>query len=135
MLIGFLLIWLITALGLWLVTLMVGGVKAESSGSLLLAALVLGVINAVIRPLLWFLTLPLTVFTFGLFALLINAVMIKLTAAIVPGFEVERFGDAILAAIIMALLAIAGFILVQWLMFDTVYWMQINTAVHPMYKI
>lgn len=135
MLIGFLLIWLITALGLWLVTLMVGGVKADSSGSLLLAALVLGVINAFIRPILWFLTLPLTVFTFGLFALLINAVMIKLTAAIVPGFEVEHFGDAVLAAIVMALLAIAGFILVQWLMFDTVYWMQMNTTVHPMYRI
>ncbi|TCK17744.1 putative membrane protein [Thiogranum longum] len=134
MLVGFLVIWLITALGLWLVTLMVGGVKADSAGSLLLAALVLGIFNAVIRPILWFLTLPLTVFTFGLFALLINAVMLKLTAAIVPGFEVERFGDAVLAAIIMALLAIVGFIFVQWLMFDTVYWMHMSTG-HPMYNI
>jgi putative membrane protein len=134
MLIGFLVIWLITTAGLWLVTLMVGGVRAKSAGSLLLAALVLGIINAVIRPVLWFLTLPLTVITFGLFALLINAVMLKLTASIVPGFEVERFGDAVLAAIIMALLAIIGFILVQWLMFDTVFWIHMSTN-HPMYGI
>jgi putative membrane protein len=80
------------------------------------------------------LTLPLTVLTFGIFALLINAVMLKLTATIVPGFKVERFSDAVLAAIIMALLAIAGFILIQWLMFDAVYWMHMSTS-HPLYGI
>ena len=69
MLIGLLVFWLMTALGLWLVTLLVSGVRARSVGSLLLAALVLGVVNAVIRPLLWILTLPLTVLTFGLFVL------------------------------------------------------------------
>jgi len=126
MLLGMIVIWLLTAAGLWLVTLMVGGIKARSAGSLLLAALVLGIMNAVIRPILWFLTLPLTVLTFGLFALLINAVMLKLTAAIVPGFEVERFGDALLAAVIMALLAIVGFVLVQWLMFDSVHWIYLS---------
>jgi len=130
MLIGLLLIWLMTATGLWLVTLLVSGVRAQSTGDLLLAALVLGVVNAVIRPLLWILTLPLTVFTFGLFALLINALMVKITAVMVPGFEVDSFGDALLAAVIMALLAIAGFVFLQWFLFDTVFWLQMG-PVHP----
>ncbi len=131
MLIGLLLIWLITALGLWLVTVLVSGVRARSTSDLLLAALVLGAINASIRPLLWVLTLPLTVLTFGLFALLINALMVKFAAVLVPGFEVDSFGDALLAAVIMALLAIAGFILLQWLLFDAVFWMQAGSSGQP----
>ncbi len=134
MLIGILFIWLLTAAGLWLVTLLLKGVRARSATDLLLAALVLGLINAFIRPLLWMLTLPLTVFTFGIFALLINAFMVKLTAAIVPGFEVDRFSDAVLAAIVMALLAIIGFILLQVFMFDTVFWFHMDSG-HPRYGI
>ncbi len=134
MLIGLLIIWLITAIGLWLVTVLASGVRARSIGSLLLAALVLGAINAIIRPLLWVLTLPLTVFTFGLFALLINALMVKITAALVPGFEVDSFGDALLAAVIMALLAIVGFIFLQWFLFDAVFWMQMGPG-HPRFGI
>jgi len=130
MLIGLLVIWLITATGLWLVTVLVPGVRARSAGDLLLAALVLGAINAFIRPLLWILTLPLTVLTFGLFALLINALMVKIAAAVVPGFEVDGFGDALLAAVIMALLAIVGFIFLQWFLFDTVFWLQMEHG-HP----
>jgi len=130
MLIGILLIWLITALGLWLVTLIVPGVHVRTTGDLLLAAFVLGAINAIIRPILWFLTMPLTVLTFGLFALLINAFMVKLTAALVPGFEVDSFGNALLAAVIMALLAIAGFIFLQWFLFDAIFWMQMGPG-HP----
>jgi len=130
MLFGLLLIWLVTAIGLWLVTLVVPGVRCQSTGDLLLAALVLGIINALIRPLLWLLTLPLTVLTFGLFALLINALMVKITAAVVPGFNVDSFGDALLAAVIMAMLAIAGFVFVQWFMFDAVFWMHMEPT-HP----
>jgi len=130
MLFGLLLIWLVTAIGLWLVTLVVPGVRCQSTGDLLLAALVLGIINALIRPLLWLLTLPLTVLTFGLFALLINALMVKITAAVVPGFNVDSFGDALLAAVIMAMLAIAGFVFVQWFMFDAVFWMHMGPT-HP----
>jgi len=131
MLIGFLVIWLFTAIGLWLVTLLVSGVRAESAVSLLLAALVLGIVNAFIRPLLWVLTLPLTILTFGLFALLINALMVKITAAMVSGFEVDSFGDALLASIIMALLAVTGFIFLQWFLFDTIFWLQTSPG-HPL---
>jgi len=134
MLIGLFLIWLLTAMGLWIVTLLVPGVHARTSGGLLLAALLLGAINAFIRPLLWVITLPLTVFTFGLFALLLNALMVKITASLVPGFEVDSFGDALLAAVIMALLAIVGFIFLQWFLFDAVFWMQMGPR-HPHFGI
>lgn len=134
MLIGLLIIWLITALGLWLVTILVPGVRARSTGGLFLAALVLGAINAVIRPLLWVLTLPLTVLTFGIFALLINALMVKLTASMVPDFEVDDFGDALLAAVIMTLLSIVGFIFLQWFLFDAVFWIEMGPG-HPGFVI
>lgn len=125
MIFGLLLIWLITAIGLWLVIFLVPGIRAKSTGDLIIAALVLGIINALIRPLLWILTLPLTVITFGIFALFINALMIKVTAAIVPGFEIDRFSDALLAAFIMAMLAISGFIFIQWFLFDSVFWFEV----------
>jgi len=134
MLIGFLLIWLVTALGLWVVTILVPGVNTRSAGDLMLAALVLGAINAVIRPLLWVLTMPLTVLSFGMFALIINALMIKLAADLVPGFEIDSFGNAMLAAVIMALLAIVGFIFLQWFLFDAVFWIQMGPG-HPHFII
>lgn len=126
MLYGLFLIWVITAIGLSLVTAILPGVRARSTSDLLLAALVLGVVNAFIRPLLWLLTLPLTVLTFGLFALVINALMLKLTAAMVDGFTIDNFGSALLAAVIMALLAVAGFVLLQWFLFDSVQWMYVT---------
>ncbi len=79
---GILFIWLITAAGLWVVTRVVSGVQVRSTGGLLRAALVLGIVNAFIRPVLWLLTLPLIVFTFGLFALVINAFTLWLTVTI-----------------------------------------------------
>ncbi len=122
MLMGFLYIWLVTAFGLWVVTWIVPGVRARSGSGLLLAALVLGLVNAFIRPLLWLLTLPLTVLTFGLFALFINAFTIWLTAALVRDFEVRNFGAALLAALVMALLGVIGLGLLQWLVLDEIYW-------------
>ena len=122
MLMGFLFIWLVTAFGLWVVTWIVPGVKAKTSGGLLLAALVLGLVNAFIRPLLWLLTLPLTVLTFGLFALLINAFTIWLTSVLVSNFEVRDFASALLAALVMALLGVVGLGLLQWLAMDEIYW-------------
>ena len=122
MLIGILFIWLITAIGLWIASLLVPGIRINSTATLFKAALVLGLINAFIRPLLWLFTLPLTVFTFGLFALVINAFTIWISASLVRDFEVKNFGSAILAAIIMALLGLLGFALLQWLMIDSVHW-------------
>ena len=122
MLIGFVVIWALTAVGLGIVTLLLPGVRTKSMGALLMASFVLGLVNAFIRPILWFLTLPLTVLTFGLFALVVNAFMIWLTAALVKGFEVDGFGSALLAALIMAVLALLGFALLEWWMMGDVQW-------------
>ena len=101
-----LIVWLVTVLGLGIATLITPGIKANSFFTFLIAAAVLGLINAFIRPVLWVLTAPLSVLTFGLFVLVINALMIMLAAALVPGFEVRGFGSALLAAIIMALIGV-----------------------------
>jgi putative membrane protein len=96
--------WSATALGLGIATLITPGIKVKSVFAFLIAATVLGLINAFIRPLLWFLTAPLSVVTFGFFALVINALMIMLASALVPGFEVRSFGSAFLGAVIMAVI-------------------------------
>jgi len=128
MLFGILVIWLLSTIGLLIVTAIVPGVRAHSTTDLIVAALILGLINAFIRPLLWVLTFPLTVLSFGLFALFINAFMIQLTAMLVPGFEVDDFASALLAAIILVLLAVTGFVFVEWFMFDGVFWLHMNTS-------
>lgn len=123
MFVGIIFIWLVTALGLWVATIVVPGIRARSIGALLWAALVLGLVNAFIRPLLWLLTLPLTVFTFGLFALVVNAFTLWLTAALVKDFEIDGFGSALIGALVMAVLGLIGFILFSWLMMGEVHWM------------
>ncbi len=115
--------WLVTAVGLWIITLVVPGVRATTVGGLLWTALVLGLVNAFIRPILWLLTLPLTILTFGLFALVVNAFTLWLSAAMVKNFEIDGFGSALLAALVMALLGVVGFILMNWLMVGEVHWM------------
>ena len=126
MLIGILFIWAVTALGLGIVALLLPGVRAKSIGGLFLAALVLGLMNAFIRPVLWLLPLPLTVMTFGLFALVVNAFTIWLAASLVKGFEVDGFGSALLAALVMAILGLLGFVLLQWLTMGNVQWIFIE---------
>lgn len=123
MVMGFILIWAVTAFALWLTTLIVPGVRARSAGGLWLAALVLGLVNAFIRPLLLVLTLPLTVLSFGLFALVINALMIWLAAQLVSDFEVDGFGSAFLAALVMAFLGLLAFVVLELMMLGTVHWM------------
>ena len=93
-----------TLVGLGSASLLVPGIKANNLPAFLIAATVLGLINTFIRPVLWFLTAPLSVFSFGLFALIINALMIMLAAALVPNFEVKGFFSAFLGALIMAII-------------------------------
>ena len=117
-----LIVWLATVLGLGIATLITPGIKAKNLLTFLIAAAVLGLINAFIRPVLWLLTAPLSVLTFGLFVLVINALMIMLAAALVPGFEVRGFGSALLAAIIMAVIGGVGFIAVALLTGADINW-------------
>jgi len=102
------------------------GIQTRNACSLWMAALVLGLVNAFIRPVIWLFTLPLTVLTFGLFALVVNAFMIWLTSRLESGFEVQGFASAMLAALVMALLGIFAFILFEWLMMDNVHWIFIE---------
>jgi putative membrane protein len=96
----------ITALSLWAASLLFKGLKFTDLSSLVISALLLGLANAVVKPLLIVLTLPLTLLTFGLFLLVINALMILLVARLVKGFQVSGFWTAFFASIFISLLSI-----------------------------
>jgi putative membrane protein len=87
--IGFLLRALITAFGLWLASRWVPGVSFNSPATLILAGILLGVVNAIVRPIAFILTLPLTILTLGLFLLVLNAGMVALVAWMLPGFHLR----------------------------------------------
>lgn len=133
MIFGFLFVWLLTVFGLWVVTRILPGVRAKTTRGLWLAALVLGLVNIFIRPLLWVLTLPLTVLSFGLFALVVNALMIQFTAWLVSDFEVDGFGSALLAALIVVVLALLAFIATQWLHGGTIHWIYFREITQTTY--
>ena len=97
----------ITALGLWVATALVDGVRADDTFTLILAAIVLGLVNAVVRPVAILLTIPLTVLTLGLFLWPINAGMLWLVGRLLDGFDVAGFGSALLGA---ALVSVTGWI-------------------------
>ncbi|MFZ4067495.1 MAG: phage holin family protein [Phenylobacterium sp.] len=99
------------AFGLAIASQLVPGVTYDAPMTLFLAAVLLGVINALLRPLLVILTLPITVLTFGLFLLVINAAMILLVSRIIPGFHVSGFVPGLLVAIITGLTSWAGTLL------------------------
>lgn len=104
---------LFAALGLWLATRFVPGVRAQSVETLVLAAVLLGVVNAFVRPVVFVLTLPLTIVTLGLFLLIVNALMILLVAGLLPGFEVHGIVAGVLAAIVTGVTSWIGSMIVQ----------------------
>jgi putative membrane protein len=91
------------ALGLWVASLVVPGVGFSNAGSLIAAAVLLGVVNAFVRPVVFVLTLPLTLVTLGLFLLVVNAAMIGLVAMLLGGFQVNGLLAGIGAAIVTGL--------------------------------
>ncbi len=99
---GFLIRAVVVAIGLWLASKM-GLVAFNSTGTLIAAALLLGVVNAFVRPIIIILTFPITLLTLGLFLLVINALMIMLVAWFLPGFLVAGFWSAVFAAIVVSL--------------------------------
>ena len=100
---GFVYRLLITALGLWAASAIVPGVSFRSWQTLLIAALLLGIVNAVVRPILLFLTFPITILTLGLFILVVNGISLKLVAWLLPGFTLSGLGAAILGSIVVGL--------------------------------
>jgi putative membrane protein len=106
--IGFLLRAAIVALGLWLATLWVPGVRIDTPGTLLLAGILLGIVNSIIRPIAIVLTLPMTIVTLGLFLLVINAGMVALVAWMLPGMHLAGFGSAFWSAVLVSLTGMVG---------------------------
>ena len=100
---GFLIRAVVVAIGLWLASKIVSGIAFNSTETLIAAALLLGIVNAFVRPIIVILTLPITLLTLGLFLLVINALMIMLVAWFLPGFLVAGFWSAIFAAIVVGL--------------------------------
>ena len=100
---GFLVRLAISAFGLWVASKLVPGMVFHGPEALILAALLQGIVNAVVRPLLVLLTLPLTILTLGLFLLVVNGITLAIVAWLLPGFELQGLGSAILGAIVASL--------------------------------
>jgi putative membrane protein len=101
--IGFIFRAVIAALGLWLATVWLGGrIFISGPGTLVLAGVLLGLVNAVVRPIAVILTFPFTIVTLGLFLLVVNAAMLGLVALLLPGFDIDGFWTAVLAALVVS---------------------------------
>jgi putative membrane protein len=103
--------WVLSALAIWIVSRLVPGFSVSGPLAALIAAVVIGFVNATVGLFLKVVTFPLTIVTFGIFWLIINAVMIKLASALVPGFRVDTFGAAFWGAIVLSLVNMA----LRWL--------------------
>ncbi len=103
--------WILSAVAVWIVAKIVPGISVSGPMAALIAALVIGLINATLGVLLKILTFPLTILTLGLFWFVINALMLKLAAALVPGFQVRGFIPALIGAVVLSLVSSV----LQWL--------------------
>jgi putative membrane protein len=109
---GFLIRALIAAFGLWLATRWVSGITVDDMGTLVLAGLLLGIVNAIVRPIAIVLTFPITIVTLGFFLLVINAAMLALVAGLLPGLHIAGFRAALLGALIVSITGWIGSFLV-----------------------
>jgi len=98
--------WLVNTFGVLVAVTLLPGVNCEGFGHLLLASLLLGMLNAGVRPFLLFVALPLLVMTLGLFLIIINALLLYFVAWVVPDFTIDSFGWAILAALIIGFVSL-----------------------------
>ena len=99
------LLWILNAVALLAVTYLLPSIQVSGFGTALVAALVLGFINTLVRPVLTLLTLPITVLTLGIFYLVLNGLLFWLASALLPGFDVAGFGSALVGAILYGVLA------------------------------
>ena len=100
--------WLLCAAALLGVAYVYSGVQVQSFGSAMIAALVIGLLNTIIRPILVILTLPVTIITVGLFLLVVNGIMLSLVAWMLPGFDITGFWDAVWGALIVSIVSGIG---------------------------
>lgn len=110
---GFVLRALISAIGFWIATRWVPGIRIDNAGTLVLAGLLLGFVNAVVRPILIILTLPITILSLGFFLLVVNTAMVALVAWMLPGFHIYGgFWSAFATALIVWLTGWIGSMLI-----------------------
>ena len=109
---SFLIHWMITAIALGVTAHFVPGIVVSSTAALVFGALILGLVNAIVRPVLVLLTLPVTVLTIGLFYLVVNGVVFALAAGLVPGFAVASFGSSVVGALVVSVVSF----LLNWLL-------------------
>ena len=98
--------WLLNTIALFIVANVVPGFHYRTLTTLAIAALILGLLNAIVRPILFLLTLPLTIVTLGLFLIVLNGVMLELTAWLVSGFQIDSFGWACVGALVLGLISL-----------------------------
>lgn len=99
---------LVTVLAVFFVAYLIPGIDVDGFTPALIVALILGMINVTVKPLLFFLTLPITLLTFGLFAFVLNALLLWFVALLVEGFEIESFTVALLGSIVISVVMWAG---------------------------
>jgi putative membrane protein len=107
--------WIVTALAVWITSRVVTGFYVNGAFSALIAAVVIGLVNATLGLFLKVITFPLTILTLGLFWLIINAVMLELASAFVPGFHIQSFAAAFWGSIVLAVVNM----LLKWLVFPS----------------
>ena len=100
----FLVNWLVSAFALWLVARIIPGIEIRGFNSAVVAAAVIAIVNAIAGPVLRFITFPLTILTLGLFLLVVNAILLKLAAALSPGFRIVGFLPALLGSLVLTIL-------------------------------
>jgi putative membrane protein len=103
--------WVITAIAVWLTSLIVPGIYVNGPLAALIAAIAIGLVNATVGVILKIITFPITVITFGIFWLILNAILLKLASAFVPGFYIRGFGAAFWGAIVLSIVNM----LLKWL--------------------
>jgi putative membrane protein len=99
---GLILVWILSAAALLLTSKMVKGFEIKDFGSAMIASLMIGFLNMILRPILLLLTLPLNILTLGLFTFVVNAIVLKSAAGILKGFNIKTWGDAIIGAVVLA---------------------------------
>lgn len=104
-----LLVWLLSALGLFITSKIVDGFEVKSFGSAMVASMVVGFLNMILRPLLLLLTLPVNILTLGLFTFVVNAMVLRLAASMLKGFNIKSWGPAIIGAFVLAIVNVIIF--------------------------
>ena len=100
--------WFILTIAVWAAVEIVPGIHYDNWPTIVIAALVLGILNTLVKPILTIVSIPFILVTFGLFLLIINAAMLKLTAALVSGFSVDSWGSALMGSLVISIVSIVA---------------------------